>query len=727
MKKSVLKKYLVWLLPILLVVFFIIGYGSEMILRQEILADSRSLGNTTTGNIASAMSLWLEDQILIARGIADDKRIIQACLDPANPEAYIEAKEFLESMHGIHTYYENMPVSSFTTGEDTITVVYNGEEKKVPPGGFIIDTVKGKTIGKGAAKNYISAIRKGSKVFISEVYPSILRGNPIFVIAVPVTHEGKIIGAAIIAPQMDYFTKVFTQQPFLRKAEHVFVGDTSGKIIAHNNTSLILKKEGDEYFQPLLDFVNKGTMEFVAEINGKKTLLIAKTHKMGTIDHVNEWLIFYSLELSSITDRLVSLRTIIIFAVLLMMVVLSAVIIIATRRLITNPIRTITDGAECMSVGDIKLTGMDRTELVTISKRTDEIGNIGKSFIKLTEYQTEKVKVAEEIANKNLAVTTSISSEKDLLGQTFQKMVSSLNDIVGSLLLATGQVDAGSKQVSDSSQSLSQGATEQASSLEEIGSSMAEINNQTRTNAENAAQANQLVKSVNDSTVDGTKQMQSMISAMDGISKSSNEIGKIIKVIDDIAFQTNLLALNAAVEAARAGKHGKGFAVVAQEVRSLAARSAKAAQETTNLIEDSVQRVKDGNMVADNTAKVLTEINDGIKRVKDLVEDIAAASNEQASGIAQINQGLSQIDSVTQQNTANAEETSAAAEELSSQAAQVLAMLKQFKLNNTSEGRATDRGDNLNESAITALSQTEATGQSNKNRAPRKKPELLTR
>ena len=288
----------------------------------------------------------------------------------------------------------------------------------------------------------------------------------------------------------------------------------------------------------------------------------------------------------------------------------------------------------------------------------------------------------KEMANGNLNVEVKGNYQGDhaIIKDALNGTIDAMNDILGQVSMAVEQVSAGSREIATSSQALSQGATESASAVEEISASMQEMGSQTNQNAENATQANQLAVLARDNAEKGNGQMTQMVKAMGDINQSANNISKIIKVIDEIAFQTNLLAFNAAVEAARAGKHGKGFTVVAEEVRNLAQRSAKAAKETTEMIEDSIKRTEVGTTIAENTSKALEEIVVGATKVTDLISEIAAASKEQAQGIGQINNGLGQVDQVTQQNTASAEEMASAGEELSSQSLQLKQMLAKFQL-----------------------------------------------
>ncbi|MGL6197233.1 MAG: HAMP domain-containing methyl-accepting chemotaxis protein [Thermoguttaceae bacterium] len=316
-------------------------------------------------------------------------------------------------------------------------------------------------------------------------------------------------------------------------------------------------------------------------------------------------------------------------------------------------------------------------ELMT---RQDETGKLALGMKDVFGDYLSVASMGEKLALGDWTVDIKIKTDKDKMNISLKEMVDSVRNALNQVNESVEQVTTGATQVSEASQNLSQGATESAASIEEITASMSEIGGQTTANAKNATEANQLAHQANDTAINGQKMMQQMIESMASITKNSQEVQKVVKVIDDISFQTNLLALNAAVEAARAGQHGKGFAVVAEEVRNLAARSAKAAAETTQMIENNSKQITEGARIASQTADMLNEIVTQATKVASLIGEIATASNEQAQGVSQVSQGLHQIDAVTQQNTASAEETASVSNEMSSQAGNLQRLISKFRL-----------------------------------------------
>jgi methyl-accepting chemotaxis protein len=286
--------------------------------------------------------------------------------------------------------------------------------------------------------------------------------------------------------------------------------------------------------------------------------------------------------------------------------------------------------------------------------------------------RTGAAQIEHTVSRANLMVTV-LSVVAGVLGAAFAFFIvlgvnRVLSRVAGALDDGADQVASAAGQVSSSSQSLAEGASEQAASLEETSSSLEEMASMTKRNSENASKASELGKCARHAAEKGATDMQAMSAAMSDIKTSSDDIAKIIKTIDEIAFQTNILALNAAVEAARAGEAGMGFAVVADEVRNLAQRSAQAAKETTAKIEGAITKTAQGVDISTKVEQALTDIVTQVRQVDELVAEVAGASKEQTQGITQVNTAVGQMDKVTQSNAANAEETAAAAEELNAQA-----------------------------------------------------------
>lgn len=425
--------------------------------------------------------------------------------------------------------------------------------------------------------------------------------------------------------------------------------------------SKILTKEQDRLQEEFKEIVDSQASELVASLN---SVISDKSEQQDTV--------------------------IIIFLITLL---LSGVLISRLIHIyISKPIKDATSFAIEVQQGKLK----HRLQLDS----KDEIGELAIALNGMADELQNKSDMAEIISSGDLTQQFSMASDEDVLGASLQGMLLKLRDLVKKVTVAANDVSLQSGQISEFSQLLANGSSQQSSAIQEITSTMTELGSMSAQTASNAKEASELSQQGILSASVGTEHMKKMIAAMNEIQQSSHSMAKVIKNIDEIAFQTNMIALNAAVEAARAGQMGKGFAVVAEEVRSLAGRSADAAQQSTKMIEGSFEEVKSGQEISGETASALHEIVASYEQVSSRVTSISEASVEQDLGIVGVTKRLDQIDSVTQTNTANAEEMAAAATELSNGAKQLQNLLANFQITGATTQKTQTRSQKSNPRAL---------------------------
>lgn len=621
------------------------------LLENSVSANMQQLSSVLT----SQVGLWIQDTLACAQANVNRKSFVALATGGGNNPAEVSA-------------------ANQALGEITAAFKACQRLNIVDTKGRVIacSIPEGVGVNIGDREYFKQALATGQPV-ISDALASKADGKPVFTCTVPMKQGDKIVGAIMGVIGVDFFAEKLISPLVVGKTGYALVIGKDGRFIAHKNPDFILKRGVNDYdWARKMHEQKQGILEYA--LDGRDKFSAFST------DPVSGWTVAVTAYTDDIMGDSLVIRNYMIWGGILTTFVLCLGLAWLVARLVISPLDVLTDFLERSSKGDTSRNHAHDKAAQVMYQRTDEIGKITRAGGSLRKYMETKITEAQAIAGGDFTGSVSIASPNDALGNAFSEMQIRLNRTLNQVGGMVDLVSSGTQQIAAASQSLSAGATESAASLEEISSSMTEIGAQTRTNAENTGQANHLATESKANTEQAQTDVKQMVNAMSQMQKSGAEIAKIVTLIDDIAFQTNLLSLNAAVEAAHAGKYGKGFAVVAEEVRKLAGRSAKAAQETADLVEKTVGELAGGYDIARRTEVSLQAVVQNVVKVSDLLGEINAASNEQAQAVGQIGKGLQQIDQVIQQNTANAEETSSATCELSSQAGELHTLMRQFTL-----------------------------------------------
>ena len=529
---------------------------------------------------------------------------------------------------------------------------------------------------------YTDAAANPGKSRITKPYVDAMTGN----VCVSVSHAIYTDGALMGVVSNDMFVTVLDDiiEAARVGSGEAFIIDDMGNILLHSDSRYEPDKEGT--FQNL-GIVDKGTFSPLLSMSAGDDPIKLRTPDgkysffAGAPVKATGWRFYTSIP-SSVIYAPVYKQIFVAIAVLVpSLVLMSFAIYFTINKIITKPIKPLTEFMNKASFnGDVSLTPEDEQMFAKFADRKDEIGQLmsaASGFINRIEFVGEAL---HDIADGDLTARISSLSEKDTMGNALRSMTDTLNATLARINQNSDQVSDSAKQVADVAQTLAQGSTEQASSISELSGTISEIATKAKENAEMSEKATELAEIIKSSAEEGDHRMDDMLAAMNEINEASQSISKVMKTIDDIAFQTKILSLNAAVEAARAGQAGRGFAVVAEEVRNLAQKSAEAAKDTSEMIQNAINKAQMGTRIVSETHESLLKIISGIKDSERVIKVIAKYSEEQSESVQRVNVGIEQLASVVQQNSATAEESAAASEEMSGLSEELQDLIARFKL-----------------------------------------------
>lgn len=505
-------------------------------------------------------------------------------------------------------------------------------------------------------------------------------GRYIVTVSSPLVYNGKTVGITTVDINIDNFKKIAKEDEKYKTMFHALINDTNQYLLYSKDDSLTISDIADTFprkgeYAKLQENMAKGE-EFQIRVTSTDGVKYREFFNPIEIGDVTWWAYTAIAERDALSD----VTKLTFLFIIIGIIALAVLAVVVSRQLVVKlkPLEEISHAAHALLEGNL--------DYEIQYKSNDEIGractDIGEGLEMMKGLIREIGEWMDALANKDLTKLP----EKEFPGEfadiksSYKVVLKTLNEAFAQIKSSVVQINAGAEQVANGAQELSNGATQQAASIEELSATIANVSEKIKQSAGNASEANAMTLDIEENILASNEYMGNLMKSMDEITGASNEIKKIIKAIDDIAFQTNILALNAAVEAARAGAAGKGFAVVADEVRNLAGRSAEAAKTTTVLIEGAINAIDGGTQIAQETENALKGVVENIKIVAAKINEISASTEEQSDSIMQINIGADQISAVVQTNSATSEESAATSEEFAGQANVVSELIAQLKL-----------------------------------------------
>lgn len=662
--RSLKSKILTTLFIACALILTITGITIVKMVNDSFTANQKNLIFETSQSVSNKAEIFFDHYITIVEQMSRDKNIQNFFLNAKPGDDITEIENFMSVAKTVDDTQKSDP--------DVILSAYIAEAE---PSYYIISPTVHDQTGYDITKaEYYKSITDGI-VTITEPFVDVYTGNMIIAITAPTIVDGKNVGLTAVDIELEKLTKIISEYELGKTGYFMLVSDNN-IVVAHKDEDNITKSIKDiNISENLINNINTKNNETIEyAYNGEK--FVGNINLIGDTD----WKIISAMPINEFSSSVRQITTTILIVYLLSIILLLSVMYVIIVKT-TNPIKDITEITNELAKGQLDVS-------INV-KSNDEIGKLAISIESLTSrlksyitYINESVDVLDELANGNLL----IEFKHDYNGE-FVKLKSAMINVsdtfkktIGKIQESSESINMNAEHVSLGAQTLAQGTTEQASAIEELSAEINEIYATIVNNAKHAENAGKKAMEASKEVEMGNVHMRDMLIAIDEISNSSSEIGKIIKVIDDIAFQTNILSLNAAVEAARAGSAGKGFAVVADEVRNLAQKSAEAAKQTNTLIEKSINAINKGTILADEAGKSIGGIVSKTNETNILINEIVSASSQQTVSVNQIKSGIEQISSVVQENASTAESSAANSEELSKQSQVLNDLVNKFKL-----------------------------------------------